>query len=161
MVPRTTIQTRILSLSSQPSLASTSALARILPQTRSVATPAHCVWSRDLCSQHSYVQLAPTPNQCGEVFSTFSCLNTRGMPLFCTSSCTCRTAHTQASRSSVSKNLPFGSHPLVGGNVNGVCDSIVTHSQAQVCDGTHAVFLHQNVLGLQVSMSNSRFPWQK
>lgn len=42
--------------------------------------------------------------------------------------------------------LPFGSHPLVRGNVNGVSDGIVTDGQAQVCDGAHAILLHQDVL---------------
>jgi hypothetical protein len=38
--------------------------------------------------------------------------------------------------------LPFCSHPLIWGNVNGVSDCIMTDRQAQVCDGTHAIFLH-------------------
>lgn len=38
--------------------------------------------------------------------------------------------------------LPFGPHPLIWGNVNGVSDGIMTDSQAQVCNGTHAIFLH-------------------
>lgn len=42
--------------------------------------------------------------------------------------------------------LPFGSHPLIWSNVNGISDRIVTDSQTQVCDGAHAVFLHQDIL---------------
>lgn len=42
--------------------------------------------------------------------------------------------------------LPFGPHPLIRGNVDGVRDCIMADSQAQVCDGTHAIFLHQDVL---------------
>ena len=42
--------------------------------------------------------------------------------------------------------LPFGSHPLIWGNVNGVSDRIMADSQAQVCNGAHAIFLHQDVL---------------
>ena len=42
--------------------------------------------------------------------------------------------------------LPFSSHPLVRGNVNGVRDRIMTDSQTQVCNGAHAIFLHQDVL---------------
>lgn len=43
--------------------------------------------------------------------------------------------------------LPFGSHPLIWGNVNGVSDRIMADGQAQVCYGAHAIFLHQDVLG--------------
>lgn len=42
--------------------------------------------------------------------------------------------------------LPFGSHPLIWSNVYGIGDCIVADCQAQVCNGTHAVLLHQNVL---------------
>lgn len=53
--------------------------------------------------------------------------------------------------------LPFGSDPLVWCDVNGVGDRVVPDGQAQVSDGTRAILLHQDVLGLQVSVSDPRF----
>lgn len=50
---------------------------------------------------------------------------------------------------------PLGANPLIGCNVNGVCGRVMTDSQAQVCDGTGAVLLHQDVLGLQVSVGDA------
>lgn len=44
--------------------------------------------------------------------------------------------------------LPFGPHPLVWGNVNGVSDRIVADGQAQVCNGAQAILLHEDVLRL-------------
>lgn len=53
--------------------------------------------------------------------------------------------------------LPFGSNPLVRGDVDGVCDGVMPDGQAEVSNGTRAVLLHQNILGFQVSVSNPRF----
>lgn len=52
--------------------------------------------------------------------------------------------------------IPFGSNPLVRGDVNGVRDGVVAHSEPQVSNGTRAILLHQDVLGFQVSVSNPR-----
>lgn len=42
--------------------------------------------------------------------------------------------------------LPFGPHPLIWGDVDGVRDRVMADSQAQVCNGAHAILLHQDVL---------------
>lgn len=52
---------------------------------------------------------------------------------------------------------PLGAHPLIGRDVDGVCGRVVTDSQAQVSDGTGAVLLHEDVLGLQVSVGDAWF----
>lgn len=42
--------------------------------------------------------------------------------------------------------LPFGAHALVWGDVDGVCDGLMTDGQAQVSYGAHPVLLNQDVL---------------
>lgn len=51
--------------------------------------------------------------------------------------------------------LPLGADPLVGCDVDGICDGLVAHRQPQVRDGAGAVLLDQNVLGLQIAVSNA------
>lgn len=54
---------------------------------------------------------------------------------------------------------PLGSHAVVGRDVDGVGGGVVFDSQTQICDGRRAVLLHQDVFGLQVSVSDGRFSW--
>ena len=58
-----------------------------------------------------------------------------------------------------SPTLPLGADSVVGRNVNGVGGGVVAHCQAQVSDAAGAVLLHQNVLGLQVPVSNGRLAY--
>lgn len=57
--------------------------------------------------------------------------------------------------------LPLGSHSVIGSDIDGVGGGVVAHSQTQVCDATSPVFLHQDVLGLQVSVSYGWFAWRQ
>lgn len=50
---------------------------------------------------------------------------------------------------------PLGAHPLIRGDVDGVRGRVVTDSQTQVGDRTGAVLLHEDVLGLQVSVGDA------
>lgn len=52
---------------------------------------------------------------------------------------------------------PLGSHSVVGCDVDGVGGRVVTHCQTQVSDAAGAVLLHQDVLGLQVSVGDGGF----
>lgn len=54
---------------------------------------------------------------------------------------------------------PLGSHSVVGRDVDGVGGRVVFDGQTQICDGRCAVLLHQDVLGLEVSVSNGGFSW--
>lgn len=54
---------------------------------------------------------------------------------------------------------PLGSHSVVGRDVDGVGGGVVFDSQTQICDGRRAVLLHQDVFGLEVSVSNGGFSW--
>lgn len=56
-------------------------------------------------------------------------------------------------------DVPLGSHTLVGSNVDGVCDGLVADGQSQVCNCTRAVFLHQDVLGFEVTVGDPRLTW--
>lgn len=60
---------------------------------------------------------------------------------------------------SVRAGTPLGSNPLIGCNVDGVGGGVVTDSQSQVGDGTAAVLLHQDVLGLEVPVGNAGLSW--
>lgn len=48
---------------------------------------------------------------------------------------------------------------MVGRDVDGVGGGVVFDSQTQIGDGRRAVLLHQDVFGLQVSVSDGRFSW--
>lgn len=50
---------------------------------------------------------------------------------------------------------PLRANPLIGCDVNSVGGGVMTDSQAQVSDGTGTVLLHEDVLGLQVSVSDA------
>lgn len=50
---------------------------------------------------------------------------------------------------------PLGANPLIGRDVDGICGRVMTDSQAQVSNGTGAVLLHEDVFGLQVSVSDT------
>lgn len=56
--------------------------------------------------------------------------------------------------------LPLGADPLVGRNVNCVCDGLVAHSQAQVSYGAGAILFYQNVLGFQITVGNARLSYR-
>lgn len=56
---------------------------------------------------------------------------------------------------------PLGSHSVVGWDVDGVGGRVVLDSQTQICDGRCAVLLHQDVFGLEVSVSNGGFSWME
>lgn len=56
------------------------------------------------------------------------------------------------------QRLPFGPYSVVRSDVDGVGGGVVPHSQTQVSDAARPVFLHQDVLGLQVSVGNSWLP---
>lgn len=45
---------------------------------------------------------------------------------------------------------------MIQGDINRVQSSIVAHGKTQIPDSTRAIALHQNVLGLEVTMSNCR-----
>lgn len=60
---------------------------------------------------------------------------------------------------SVCQRRPLGSDPLAGRDVDGVRGGVVADSQAQVSDGAGAVLLHQDVLGLQIPVSDARFSY--
>lgn len=51
---------------------------------------------------------------------------------------------------------PLCAHSLVGGDVYGVGGGLVAHCQPKVSDGTGTVFLHQDVLRLEVPVGNTR-----
>lgn len=53
--------------------------------------------------------------------------------------------------------LPLCAHTVVGRDVNGVSGRVMAHSQAQVRNTAGSVLLHQNVLGLQVPVSDGWF----
>ncbi len=55
-----------------------------------------------------------------------------------------------------SEGVPFGAHSVVGCDVDGVGGGVVAHGQTQVCNAARAVLLHQDVLGLQIPVSDSR-----
>lgn len=57
--------------------------------------------------------------------------------------------------------LPFGAHSMVGGDIDGVCGRVMAHGQTEVCDAASAVLLHQDVLGFQISVSDSWFACSK
>lgn len=57
--------------------------------------------------------------------------------------------------------LPLGSHSVVGSDVDGVGGGVVANGQTQVRDAASPVFLHEDVLGLQVSVSYGRFAWRQ
>lgn len=56
---------------------------------------------------------------------------------------------------------PLGSHSVVGWDVDGVGGRVVLDSQTQICDGRRAVLLHQDVFGLEVSVSNGGLSWME
>lgn len=60
---------------------------------------------------------------------------------------------------SVRASKPLGSHPLIGCDVDGVGGGVVTDGQSQVGDGTAAVLLHQDVLGLEVPVGDAGLSW--
>lgn len=120
-------------------------------------TNVHTVYGAVLSALVS-VRCSDATFHCGECMfnSTFSGLRARSSPPFSTPPSPAHIGNGTdgiLSRSCLARAesqalLPFGPHPLIRGNVNGVSDCIVTDSQAQVCYGTHAIFLHQNVLWL-------------
>lgn len=59
------------------------------------------------------------------------------------------------------ERLPLGPHSVVGRNVDGIGGRVVAYGQTQVGDAAGAVLLHQDVLRLQVSVGDSRFPWRR
>ena len=102
----------------------------------------------ELCRWHLYLRDATcVAFQCGEqVFNSTASCQSKDHTAFCWADGQGLLSTSVGQGRRPRAFLPFGSHPLVGGNVNGVRDCIVTDSQAQVCDGTHAIFLHQDVL---------------
>lgn len=56
----------------------------------------------------------------------------------------------------ISIHLPLGAHALVGGDIDCVCEGLVADCQAEVGDGTHEVLLNQDILRLEVTVSNAR-----
>ena len=59
-----------------------------------------------------------------------------------------------------SGHRPLGAHPLIGGDVNSVIGRVVTDGQSQVSDSTGAVLLHEDVLGLQISVGDAWLSYQ-
>ena len=52
---------------------------------------------------------------------------------------------------------PPGAHPVIGRDVDSVGAGVVFHGQAQVGDDGSAILLHQDIFGLDISVSNGRF----
>ena len=48
---------------------------------------------------------------------------------------------------------------MVGRDVNGVCGRVMAHRQPKVGDTACAILLHQDILGLQVTVGNGRLTW--
>lgn len=57
--------------------------------------------------------------------------------------------------------VPLGADALVGCYIDGVCDGLVPNRQAEIGNSTRAVFLHQNVLGLEIPVSDARLTCRK
>ena len=55
---------------------------------------------------------------------------------------------------------PFGSHSVVWSDVDGVGGRVVADGQPQVGDAARPVLLHQDVLGLQVSVRDTWLSYQ-
>lgn len=53
---------------------------------------------------------------------------------------------------------PLGAHALVGGDVDGVRQRLMADGQAEVGDGAHEVLLDQDILGLEVAVSDAWLP---
>lgn len=54
-------------------------------------------------------------------------------------------------------HISFSPNPVVQLNIDGIRNDIVSHSKTQITDGAGAVCLDENILRLEISVSDGRF----